>query len=70
MGYLVSWVTNDGIRPLTMSIEEIKNMIPPDTQKGFYRFISIVNYYLFVCQRRSHTLQNITNLMSNKGTFK
>ena len=45
-------------------------MKPPISRKKVRQFIGVVNYYLDIWARRSHTLANLTNITYSKVKFK
>ena len=45
-------------------------MMPPKTIKQVRVFVGLVNYYWDIWSKRSHLLQPLTALISNKVTFK
>jgi putative transposase len=45
LDYLGYWITQEGIQPVTMKIEAIQNIAPPQNQRNLQKFIDIVNYY-------------------------
>ena len=55
---------------ILIKMEAINNMKLPTTQKGVRNFIGSVTYYQNVCIRRSHTLEPLTKLTSNRVRFK
>ena len=69
MGYLGFWVTRNGDRPINKKVEAMVNMMPPKRQKYACMFIGLVNYFMYMWARRSHLLQPLTALTSNKVTF-
>ena len=70
MEYLGFWVTCDGVKPINRKIEAITNMVPPTSRKEVRNFIVLINYYHYMCPRRSHALAPFTKLISIKGNFK
>ena len=58
------WVTHEGNMPLNKNVESIMNMMPQNSQKGVFKFIELVNYYLYTWANISHTLQPLTRLVA------
>ena len=70
MGYLGFWVMQTAICLVNKKLEAIVNMTPSKNIKQLRSFIGLVNYYRDIWARRSHLLQLLTALTSNKLTFK
>ena len=70
MEYLGFWVTHDVVKPINKNIEAITNMNPPTSQKEVRQFIGVVNYYRNMWPRRSHTLESLNRITSDKIKFK
>ena len=70
MEYLGFWVTRNGIFPVNKKVEDIVNMTPPKNIRQVCAFLVLVNYYRDMCDRRSHLLQPLTAVTSNKVKFK
>ena len=70
MEYLGFWVTLTGIRSINRKVEAIVNMKPHKHQQQVHSFIGLVHYYRDMWDKRSHLLQTLTALKSEKVKFK
>ena len=70
MEYLALWVTRNSILPVKKKVEAIVNMKQPMTKHQVRSFIGLINYYRYTWDRCSHLLQPLTEITSDKVTFK
>ena len=70
MEYLYFWLVRDGVKPINRKIEAITNMAQPTYRKEVRRLIGVINYYRYMCPRRSHMLAPLTKLTYIKIIFK
>ena len=69
MEYLGFLVNPYRIRPINNKVEAIVNMMPPKNQNQVHVFIGLLNCYRDMWVRRSHLLQPLTTLTSDKVMF-
>ena len=70
MESLAFWVKRDDVKPINKNIEAITNMVPPTSQKKVRNFIGVINYYRYMCPKRSNILAPLTKLTSIKKKCK
>ena len=62
--YLGYHVTRDGVMPIPKKVEAIQVLVVPKTRKQLRQFISMINFYRDMWQKRSYILAPLTALTS------
>ena len=67
--YLVYHVTRDGVIPIPKKVEAIQALTVPKTRKQLRQFISMINFYRDMWQKRSESLAPLTALTSRNVKY-
>ena len=60
--YLGHLISGNGIEPVPEKLQDLKDMVPPTTQKDLRRFLGFTNYYWKFIHRYSDIARPLTNL--------
>ena len=67
--YLGHLISGEGIEPVPEKLQDLKEMVPPTTQKDVRRFLGFTNYYRKFIPRFADIARPLTNLTRKDVDF-